>query len=202
MEFFGTAAAVASLVVESIDLVQRVSTALDSYKNITESLAPLLDDLFGVQLVLELVRDKPELQSSGVANAVSSLKKVAEETEIHARKIQVKTRQGTQTTRVARALVKGPKDQDKLEEQVNKLTSSKVTLCLHIQVALVGLCHVCQKGSADAVPAIKHDVVTEVNQEVEKRLGNGQGLKIVEFIRDKVADGRTADFTVPFENND
>ncbi|KAJ3529332.1 hypothetical protein NM208_g9804 [Fusarium decemcellulare] len=80
MEAVGTTVGVVSLIPQLLDLVQRVSTAISSFEDTPKSLATMSDDLNSLKLVLELINDKPVLQTDGVKYALAGLVKVAEET--------------------------------------------------------------------------------------------------------------------------
>lgn len=83
-----------------------------------------------------------------------------------------------------RQLIRGPRDNARLNGIMHDLHLAKGSLILKIQVAHVGL----TRSVGDAV-LVNCEIVERVNAVLQQILGEGKGLRIADLLRDGVPQG-------------
>ncbi|KAF7557989.1 hypothetical protein G7Z17_g229 [Cylindrodendrum hubeiense] len=167
-----------------LELVHRVSTAIDLQKTGNSKLETISDDLASVSHVIKLVEAQEELKTKGVLKAVTSIQKITVNVHKYVERVKEKSSTGSKARQITYQFMKGPGEWETLSVMMIHLTAAKATLSLHIQMAHVGLTAV--QGPA-TFNIINIKVLGDVNQNVEKMLG--RGLLIAEIIKNKQPDG-------------
>lgn len=190
-EAISAAAAGAEAVKLCLDLVRRVTTAIDLQKTGNSKLETICDDLNSVRDVVNLVDAQEQLKTKGVLKAVTNIQKISINLDKHVERVRGKSTAGSKVRQITHQFMKGPGEWEILQVMMINLTAAKATLSLHIQLAHVGL--VVAQGHGN-VNVVNINVLRATNKNVEKFLGIGKGLVIAEVFKDKQPDGRTEQF--------
>lgn len=188
----GAAAAATATIGQSLDLIRRVTTTIDIYKNGNESLEYLCKDLRSVTEIIELVQALEALRTKGVLKALANMLKHAQKLDKHINGVMDKSKTGSPVRRFTHQFMKGPEEIESTNKMVAELTTLKATLILQIQVAHVGLFverSQEQQNDSGVTHVLNSVVLHQVNHAVEQRLGKGKGLKIAEVLQGKEPDG-------------
>lgn len=189
---FGAAAAATATIGQSIQLIRRVTTTIDLYKNGNQNLEYLCNDLSSTAATIELVQGLEPLRTKGVLKALTNMHKHAQQLDKHINGVMGKFNTGSALRRMAHQFMSGPEELESTSKMVAELTTLKATLILQIQVAHVGLSvERGQEGQngATCTHVLDSRVLYSVNRIVEQRLGKGKGLKIAEVLQGKLPDG-------------
>lgn len=85
----------------------------------------------------------------------------------------------SQMRQIAHQLIKGSKEQQKLDEMKSALLVAKSDLSLYVQVAHVGLTRVASEAFVNAI------LVERIDHLLQMRLGEGKGLQIAALIKQR-----------------
>ncbi|RSM17166.1 hypothetical protein CDV31_004059 [Fusarium ambrosium] len=187
----GATAAATATIGQSLELIRRVNTTIDLYKNGNARLEYICKDLCGTIEIIELVENLDALRTKGILKALENMLKHAEELDVHVKRVKEKYGTGSPFRRVLNQFMSGPEELEYTDKMVAELTTLKATLILQIQVAHVDLFvkrGQGQEGDAGFTHVLDSVVLHQVNQAVEQRLGKGKGLKIAEVLQDKKPD--------------
>ncbi|KAH7009758.1 hypothetical protein EDB80DRAFT_713814 [Ilyonectria destructans] len=166
-----------------LDLVRRVSTAIDLQKTGNAKLKTISDDLTSVSDVIKLVNAQKELKTKNVLKAVTNIQKITNNVGEYVEHVKRKSTTGSKARQITYQFMNGPGEWETLSVMMIHLTAAKATLSLHIQMAHVGLT---TTPGPRTVNVVNIKVLGDVNQKVEKKLG--RGLLIAEVFKDKKPD--------------
>ncbi|KAH6972955.1 hypothetical protein BKA56DRAFT_593069 [Ilyonectria sp. MPI-CAGE-AT-0026] len=166
-----------------LELVHRVSTAIDLQKTGNAKLETISDDLTSVSDVIKLVNAQEELKTKGVLKAVTNIQKITINVHKYVERVKEKSTTGSKARQITYQFMKGPGEWETLSVMMIHLTAAKATLSLHIQMAHVGLT---AAQGPQAVNVVNINVLGDVNRKVEKKLG--RGLLIAQVFKDKKPD--------------
>ncbi|KAH7125951.1 hypothetical protein EDB81DRAFT_698417 [Dactylonectria macrodidyma] len=168
-----------------LELVRRVTTAIDLQKTGNSKLDTICNDLNSVRDVVKLVEGQEQLKTKGVLKAVTNIQKITMNVDKHVERVRGKSTAGSKARQITHQFMKGPGEWEILRVMMINLTAAKATLSLHIQLAHVGLMVAQGHGN---VSVVNINVLKATNQNVEKFLGAGKGLVIAEVFKDKQPD--------------
>ncbi|RSL41199.1 hypothetical protein CEP53_012894 [Fusarium sp. AF-6] len=191
VDLVGAAAAATATISQSLELIRRVTTTIDLYKNGNENLEYLCNDLRSTTDIIELVQALEPLRTKGVLMALTNMLKHAQKLDKHINGVKEKSSTGSSLRRMAHQFMNGPEELEATNKMVAELTTLKATLILQIQVAHVGLSVDGSQGGQNGpngTHVLDTFVLHQVNQIVEQRLGKGKGLKIAEVLQGKEPD--------------
>lgn len=174
-----------------LELVHRVSTAIDLQMTGNSKLETICDDLNSVRDVVKLVDAQEQLKTKGVLKAATNILKITINVDKHVERVRGKSTAGSKGRQITHQFMKGPGEWEILRVMMINLTAAKATLILHIQLAHVGLMVAQGHGNGNVVNI---NVLRDTNQNVEKFLGKGKGLIIAEVFKDKQPDGTNEKF--------
>lgn len=187
----GATAAATATIGQSLELIRRVTTTIDLYKNGNQNLEYLCSDLRSTTDTIELVQALEPLRTKGVLMALANMLKHAQKLDKHINGVKEKSSTGSSLRRMAYQFMNGPEELEATNKMVAELTTLKATLILQIQVAHVGLSVDGSQGGQsgpNGTHVLDSFVLHQVNQIVEQRLGKGKGLKIAEVLQGKEPD--------------
>jgi hypothetical protein len=175
----GAIAAAAQLATQSIEILQRVQTALNRQKNGAIYLQTVSLDLTQTITIAELVRDEDQFQGNSIRNAIEGVLKTARVLDEFVQKLDEECQNGRGFRRFTHNLTQGPAEQKKVEEMRAELMHAKSTLSLAIQVAEVGLIR--NMGHNDVV--VNVFMIQSLNDRVREYPGLEGGLRISDLLK-------------------
>ncbi|OBS23232.1 hypothetical protein FPOA_03785 [Fusarium poae] len=180
LEILGAASAVLGFVETAVGLLGRLRDAYERQTELSSVLDTYRRELNSTKNILQIVRDEEALQTAAVANELveieSILKRIVE-------LLKALNEEKGAVRQFTHQLVHGSRDERKLSDIFGELGRAKFNLMMRIQAAHVGLTR-----SLDNSIAINTSIVERVNSLLEPVLGEGQGLKIAKFLRDRCKD--------------
>ena len=171
--------AVSTLIEQSFTLLERVQTAVERQKSNSSNLIDLSRDITSAKEIVGLVKDEAVLGTAGVAKAMGDVLRVVTNLEVFFKELEISAL-NSPVRQFAHQLIKGTKEQQKMDELMKGLRNAKSNLSLHIQVAHVGLTR-----TASQALAVDPNIVERIDKLLQKRLGEGKGLRIAALIRQR-----------------
>ncbi|RSM11404.1 hypothetical protein CEP52_003019 [Fusarium oligoseptatum] len=192
-EIFGATAAATGIIGQSLNLIRRVTTTINQYKDHDKRLECIYNDLSGIIDIIKLVEDLEPLRTIGVSNALTNMHEHAEKLDRHVQSLKEKHGTRSQARQMMNQLMDGAQDLEDTKKMVDELTALKATLILEIQVVHIRL--FVEKGQAEqndssCTYVLNSGFLRRVNQAVEQKLGKGNGLRIAEVLQGKTLDDK------------
>ena len=180
-EVFGTVAAVAGMLEQSIDLFTRIRDAVERQKDLPELIDKYSAEVSQTKSTVLLIENEEALKTPNVGDAIVKLGAVGEKLRNYLTKIA--TTKGP-VQNFFHQLVSGKKGEDKLESIMRDLGNAKMNLSIHIQLSNVGLL----RGVGDAVQ-VSIAAVEAMNKLLSEKLGSEHVLKISQLLERKPQNG-------------
>lgn len=140
------------------------------------------------------MRDEPALNNKSVIKAIRNVINVVSALEKFLVELENLTL-NSQMRQIAHQLIKGSKEQQKLDEMKSALLVAKSDLSLYVQVAHVGLTRVASEAFVNAI------LVERIDHLLQMRLGEGKGLQIAALIKQRPRSRKQNIHRTPFNKH-
>lgn len=162
-----TAAGIFSRIRAAHERQKHISTVIDSHK----------EEVSSITNIISIVREEKALQTASVVSELINIETIGQKL---VRSLQTLEKSKGNIHQLAYQLVHGANNEKTLAAIMAKLAHVKGNLSLKIQVANVGLL----RNAQDTITA-NATIIEEVNSKLERVLGEGRGLKIVQLLADR-----------------
>ncbi|KAI9730889.1 MAG: hypothetical protein M1834_005607 [Cirrosporium novae-zelandiae] len=178
LEVLGAASAALALLESALRIIGHVRKAYRRQKNFTTVLDRHNHELKDIKTIIAVTEHEKALRTEAVTSELIKIKAIGQRLVDHLNTL------APQDKRIMRQftdqLINGSKNETILANVMDELSRAKSNLSLYIQVANVGL--TCTVEGIFIVNAI---AVSRIDSLVQQILGQGQGLEIAEFLRDR-----------------
>jgi hypothetical protein len=173
---------VLGLLEAAIDIVGRICKAYEQQKDLARVLSSHHDELIDIKNIIQVVKDEEVLRTAAITSQLVRIEDLAERPVECLETMDPGTKNSLR--QFAHQLVQGSKDEEAIANRMNDLGREKARLSLRIQVANVGL----MRTVGDTVVA-NGKVINRIDLLLQQVFGEGQGLKLAEFLRNQSAQG-------------
>ncbi|KAF1951048.1 hypothetical protein CC80DRAFT_496335 [Byssothecium circinans] len=177
-ETIAAIAAITQLAEQSLAVLQRVRMAIDRMKNSASYLTMVSADLTNVIVLVDAIKQEPELQQNSLTGGISSLLYRATLLEAFVNELERKSSRGNLLRKFASQLDKGPTEQQRLDDLMGHLSQAKETLFGLVQVMHVGI------SSRGSNVVVNLKIVNQVNSKLQNVPGLENGLQMVELLKE------------------
>ncbi|KAL9083441.1 MAG: hypothetical protein Q9165_008517 [Trypethelium subeluteriae] len=191
-EVFGAASAATSLLETVISLVAILRKAYDRHKEFPSILASYAQELESIRKIIDMVVNQTCLRTDNIAAELVRLQTIEERMLGWLKKANREGKGSIQ--QFSRHLVHGSKYERTLAEIMSELGRGKSSLCLHIQIAAIGVTRTLENTFSANI-----EEITRINTMLVQILGHGQGLRIAAVLKGRP---RRSDGTVTLSSKD